>query len=123
MRLLATLGLVLLAALTVSFHSWWLPLATAALLGLFALIRRLPTQSRVRRASMAAMAKVGSVAGIGALLVAALVQTPWVPHEQIETKTSTVTGYVLSVDPGYLNVLTDEHKFVIVLSGDVLSRT
>lgn len=121
-RLLATLGVVILAALTVSFHRWWLPLATAALFGLFALIRRLPEQHRLRRVSMAAMARVGSVAGIAVLLVAALVSTPWVPREQIETKTGTVTGYVLSVDSGYLNVLTDEHEFVILISGDVISR-
>ena len=27
------------------------------------------------------------------------------------------------VDPGYLNVLTEDHEFVIILSGDVLSRS
>lgn len=28
----------------------------------------------------------------------------------------------MSVDPGYLNVLTDDHNFVIVLTSDVISR-
>ncbi|CAN5903050.1 hypothetical protein BH23ACT10_BH23ACT10_12100 [soil metagenome] len=57
--LLATLSLVALVAITVSFHSWWLPLATSAVLGAFALIHRLPAQSRLRHASTAAIANVG----------------------------------------------------------------
>ncbi len=118
--LLATLGLITLVALTVSFGSWWLPLATAAVLGMFALIRRQPPQ---RRMWTAAMTRVGSVSAVAVLLVAALVQTPWVPRERIETTDGTVTGYVLSVDSGYLNVLTDDHEFVILVTGDVLSRT
>lgn len=120
--LLATIGIVSLAGLVVSFHTWWLPLATGAVLGTFALIRRLPPQNRLGRAAAAAMARVGWVVGLAVLLVAALVQTPWVPREQIETTDGTVTGYVLSVDSGYLNVLTDEHEFVILLSSRVLSR-
>lgn len=120
--LLSALGLVTLAALTVSFRLWWLPPATAAVLTALALIRRLPPAHRLRRASTAALAKAGWVAGVAVLLVAALVQTPWVPREQIGTTDGTVTGYVLSVDSGYLNVLTTEHEFVILVSGDVLSR-
>lgn len=42
------------------------------------------------------------------------------PHEVIET--GTIAGHVLSLDPGYLNVLTDDHEFVILISGDVISR-
>lgn len=63
------------------------------------------------------------MARVALLLVAALAQTPWVPAEQIETTDGTITGYVLSVDPGYLNVLTDEQEFVILISSDVRSRT
>lgn len=120
--LLATVGSVTLVALVVSFHSWWLPLATGAALGTLALIRRLSPQNRLRRAAAGAMVRVGWVAGVAVLLVAAFVQTPWVPREQIRTTDGTVTGYVLSVDAGYLNVLTDEHDFVILLSSRVLSR-
>ena len=121
--LLATLGSVTLIALTASFQTWWLPVATLAVFGALALVRALPLQERLRRASSSLMARVGWVAGVAVLLIAALVQTPWVPHEQIETTDGTVNGYVLSVDSGYLNVLTDDHKFVILISGDVLSRT
>lgn len=121
--LLAALGLVILIALTLSFHSWWLPPATAAVLGTFALTHRLRPLHRAHRAARAAMASAGWVAGLAVLLVAALVQTPWVPREHINTRSGTITGYVLSVDPGYLNILTDQHEFVILLSSDVLSRT
>ena len=121
--LLAALSTVLLVALTVSFHSWWLPPAALVLLAVFALIHRLPAEHRVRGATARVMARVGVVTGLAVLLVAAFVQTPWVPHERIVTTDRTITGYVLSVDPGFLNVLTDDHEFVILVSADVLSRS
>ncbi|MGO2005429.1 hypothetical protein, partial [Arthrobacter rhombi] len=114
--------LVTLAALTVSFEVWWLPVAVAAVFGLFALIRMLSSKNPVRRAFAKAMASVGWVSGISLLLVAAFVQTPWVPLEHIETTGGPLTAYVLSVDSGYLNLLTEDHEFVIVNSGDVISR-
>lgn len=56
------------------------------------------------------------------LLVAAFGQTPWVPQEQIKTNEGTITAYVLSVDSGYLNILTDDHDFVILNRSDIISR-
>ncbi|MBG0737965.1 hypothetical protein IV500_00730 [Paeniglutamicibacter antarcticus] len=116
------LGTVTLIALTGSFRLWWLPLATAAVFGAFALIRILPQKSRLRRLFSLAMASIGWVAGVSVLLVAALVQTPWVPQEEINTTNGTIVGYVLSVDSGFVNVLTGGHRFVILNSGDVISR-
>ncbi|MDJ0312569.1 hypothetical protein [Arthrobacter sp. H35-D1] len=120
--LATTLGSVTLIALTVSFKIWWLPAATAAVFVAFVLIRKVSVKHLVRRLFARAMASVGWVAAAAVLLVAAFVQTPWVPHEQIKTTNGAVSGYVLSVDSGYLNVLTDEHEFVILNSSDVLSR-
>ena len=120
--LTTTLAVVTLLALTISFKIWWLPPATAAVFVAFVLIRRLSLKHWLRRMFTLAMASVGWVAGVALLLVAAFVQTPWVPQEQIKTTTGTVIGYVLSVDSGYLNVLTDGHEFVILNSADVLSR-
>ena len=116
------LGTVTLAALTVSFRSAWLPATAIAVLGLLALVHRLPERHRLRRASLALMGRVGAVVGVTVLLVAVFTSTPWVPHERIETTDGTVTGHVLSIDSGYLNVLTDEQRFVILVSGDVISR-
>ncbi len=120
--LLATLALVILAALTVSFQLWWLPFAALAVFALLALIRRLPQRQGLRRAATAVIARVGLVSGVAVLLIAATVQTPWVPREQITTADGTMTGFVLSVDPGFLNILTADHRFVILNSGDVVSR-
>ncbi len=120
--LLATLTLITLVALTTTFRHWWLPVATVAVFAAILLIRRLPLQHRVRKVAESILARVGLVTGVAVLLVAAFVRTPWVPHEAIQTKEGPINGYVLSVDPGYLNVLTDSGEFVIVISGDVLSR-
>ena len=120
--LLSALGMVMLVALTSSFSLWWLPTGSAAVFGVIALIRFLPSGNPLRHGVAVVMARVGWVAAIGVLLLAALGQTPWVPRESIETVDGTISGYVLSVDSGYLNVLTDDRKFTIVISGNVLSR-
>ncbi len=39
-----------------------------------------------------------------------------------EGKPATMTAYVLSVDSGYLNVITVDQKFAIILTKDVLAR-
>lgn len=120
--LLSTLALATLAALTMSFHAWWLPLTTVAAFGLLAVLRALPLPKHLREVSAGLVSRVGLVAGIAVLLIAAFVKTPWVPHEHIETTEGTISGYVLSVDSGYLNILTEDHEFMIVVSGDVISR-
>ncbi|WP_147453961.1 hypothetical protein [Tessaracoccus antarcticus] len=122
MGLAATVSLVILVTITASFHSWWLPVAASAVLVSFSLIRRLPPDHRLRRVWFAVVVRASAVAGAAVLVLAAFLQTPWVPHEVIGTTDGTITGYVLSVDSGYLNVLTDDHVFVILLSSDVTSR-
>ncbi len=116
------LGLLLTVAITVSFGSWWLPVGAGALLAVLALVRRLPARHLLRRASIALVVRAAQVAGVAVLVAAALIETPWVPREHIETTDGPLTGYVLSVDSGYLNVLSDDHEFVILLNSDVLSR-
>lgn len=56
--LLLALGLVAFIALAVSFKFWWLPVATAAVFGVYALIRLLPKKNRVRRGSTILLANV-----------------------------------------------------------------
>lgn len=117
------IGLILMVALTLSGGRWWLPVAAAAVLGVFALLRWLPAGHAARRWSAVLISRVGMVGVTIALLGAVLVPTPWVPRERIETTSGTVTGYVLSVDSGFVNVLTDDHEFVILRSDEVLSRS
>ena len=100
--LLAVLGVLVLVALTMSFHLWWLPVATLAVFLVFLLIRRLPEGNALRRTVAKSLARVGLVTGLATLLAAAFVQTPWVPQEQITTKGgTTITGHVLRVDSGW----------------------
>ena len=117
-----TVALVILVTITASFQSWWLPVAAVAVLVSFVLIRRLPAEHPLRRAWWAVVMRASGVAAAAVLVIAAFLQTPWVPHEQIETTDGTISGYVMSVDSGYLNVLTDDHQFLILISGDVISR-
>ncbi len=120
--LLTTVGFVILVAVTVSFRLWWLPVATAAALGALALIHHMPSESHLRQASVKVIGRAGAVAGVAVLLTAAFTHTPWVPQEQIQTTDGTIAGYVLSVDSGYLNVLTEDQEFKILVSRDVISR-
>ncbi len=117
-----TVAVVILVTITASFSSWWLPLAAVAVLVSFGLIRRLPADNPVRRVWWAVVARASGVAAAAALVIAAFLTTPWVPHEVIETTDGTINGHVMSVDSGYLNVLTDDHEFIIVISSDVISR-
>lgn len=120
--LLGGLALSTLASLTLTYRAWWLLPATAAVLGLLALIHRRQSGAPLRRLLAATIERIGWVVAIAALVVALITQAPWVPREKIETTDGTITGYVMSIDPGYLNVLTDDHDFVIVLTSDVISR-
>lgn len=120
--LFLALALVVTVALTLSFASWWVPVAAAFGMLLLVLLRRLPPSNGVSRMLTAVLSRIAPIAAIALLLLAAVVPTPWVPHERIGTVDGTVTGYVLSVDSGYINVLTDEHEFVIIPSSDVRSR-
>ncbi len=122
MLLAAVVGLVILITLTASFGSWWLPVTATLVLVSFVMIRRLPEANKVRKLWAAIILRAVGVAGAAVLVVAAFLQTPWVPHEVIETTNDTINGYVMSVDSGYLNVLTDDHEFVIIVSSDVISR-
>lgn len=117
------LSMAMLLALTVSFDLWWLPVAVVAMLGVLALVRRSAPQSLANRVLIASLARVGVITAVGVLLVAAFGQTPWVPLEKIETTSGTVNGYVLSVDPGFLNVLTTDHRVKILISRNVLARS
>lgn len=120
--LVAGLSMVLVFALTVTSRLWWLLPSIVVVFGLLALSRRLTAKNRLRAAVSTALARVGWLVPIALLIVAAFVQTPWVPQEQIDTTQGLVVGYVLSVDSGYLNVLTESSEFVIILSDDVISR-
>lgn len=120
--LTTTVSFVILVTVTASFKAWWLPVTAGALLVILVLARRLREDRPLRRWLSAVVVRASGVAAVAVLVIAAFQQNPWVPHEEIDTTDGIVTGYVMSVDSGYLNVLTDDREFVILISGDVLSR-
>src|SRR5699024_4669387 len=63
----AVVGLVVLVALTVSYLLWWLPVATAAVFGLFVVIHSLPRRFPLRRVLAMTLRRVGVVSGVGVL--------------------------------------------------------
>lgn len=112
-----------LVALTLSDRVWWLPAAAAAGFAGLVMLRRLSNTSLPRRILTGMNRRVGLLGAIGVLCVAAVVQTPWTPREEITTKQQTFSGYVLSVDSGFVNVLTaKQHQFRIIPSSEVISR-
>lgn len=115
-------SVVVLVALTVSYRDWWLPVTTAAVFGVLVLIHALPRRFPIRRMLALTLRRVGLVSGVGVLLAAVFIDTPWVPKEHIETTTGSLDAYVLKVDSGYLNVLTDQHEFRILPSDNIIAR-
>lgn len=99
------LGVTTLIAITASFGTWWLPVASAAQLLAFALIRRLPPTGPVRKTMYGLMARVGWVTGAGVLVVAVMTGTPWVPLEQIETT---------DAPPGFCKITRPSNERVIL---------
>lgn len=122
LALLTGLGVALMVGLIVSERIWWPLPATVALFGILALARLLPRARGLRHGLSALLASIVWLIPAAALVLAAVIPTPWLPEERIVTVDGPVRGYVLSVDSGYLNVLTDDQEFVILLTSDVISR-
>lgn len=110
-------------ALVSTAHSWWVFVGAAVVAVLFVVARRFLHHGRVHDIMQFALTRVGPTALLGALVLAAIVRIPWVPLERIETDDATLTGYVMASDPGFLKVLTeDERELLIIVEGAVSSR-
>ncbi|WP_285749729.1 hypothetical protein [Lentzea sp. NBRC 105346] len=119
-RAATLLGLVVAVAMlvshTISYHRWWLPAGAAVIAAGLLFVKKEPVHFVLR---WFAWLMSGA-----ALVVAAIVTTPWVPLERIETKTGTHEYYVMETSPGFLKVIgAQDHKFAILRADDVLSRT
>ena len=120
-----TLALLIAAAVALSatYRYVWVPIS-AVVVGLLVVAMRLFWRHGVlRRFTEFVFRRATLIAGIGLLAIAGLVETPWVPLEDVVTKTGTVHGYVLKAEPGFLTVLTEPDRQVRVLTtADVLDR-
>ncbi|WP_235921885.1 hypothetical protein [Lentzea tibetensis] len=114
------LALVVLLAMIVShtltYHRWWVPVGAIGLGAVLLFVKRAPVRFVLRWFTWL-------IAG-AALVVAAVVATPWVPLERIEISDGTGEYYVMETSPGFLKVLdARDHEFRILRAEDVRSRT
>ncbi len=117
-----TLGITLFVLIR-SYGMWW-PLAIVfAVTGSLIVAALLPESARTRKI----LSKVGRNAGTlmvaSFLLLAVLINTPWIPREQIETDDGKIYGYVLQENAGFIKVLTDDHDVVFVKVDNIEART
>ena len=121
--LLAATMVAASGALISTAHAWWV-LAGASTVAVILILARLfwhhgPVHRIVRFASR----RIGAIAVLAALLLAAVVRTPWVPLEHIEIGDERVTGYVMSSEPGFLKILpADDRELLIVADTAVTHR-
>lgn len=109
------------AALLWTYRLWWV-LGVAALIGLilFVLLRTRRENARFAHWFLRSSALIVTIA---ALTLAAVVQDPWVSLEHIQTKHGLVEGYVMENPPGFLKVLTEAGREVVILdTADVTGR-
>lgn len=110
-------------ALVKTFAWWWLVVAAVVVAGLVTVGRLLWRRGMGRTIVRGILHHAGITAVIAILILAAVVRTPWTPKEEITTTDGVVTGYVLKVESGYLQVLTSgDRKMEIVVGSDVVAR-
>ncbi|MDR6598652.1 hypothetical protein ACFFSW_08365 [Saccharothrix longispora] len=121
---LATAVLVaFLVAHVLTYHRWWVPVGAVVLTVLVVVVERLRRRPGLTGVVTFVLRRFGYVVGAVALVVAALVATPWVPLERIGTD-EPFEGYVMETSPGFLKVLgAQEREFRILRAEDVRSRT
>lgn len=109
--------------LVISAPAWWLLVGAAVVAASIVFVRLVRHRGRVHAIVFFLLRRVGVMALLGALVLAAVVQTPWVPLERIETEDGPLTGYVMASDPGFLKVLTEhERELLILVESTVVSR-
>ena len=123
-----TLVLVVLVALLIShvktYHRWWVPAGAVALAVVLVLLERAHRHPRLRDPITFLLRRSGVSVMVTALVVAAVVATPWVPLERVETAGGTHDYYVVDTSPGFLKVLgAEDREFEILRTDEVESRT
>ncbi|MEU5690447.1 hypothetical protein [Actinosynnema sp. NPDC020468] len=120
--LVVTVLVAFLVAHVLTYHHWWVPAAAVVLAAALAVVARRHREGERGPASFV-LHRIGWIVGGLALVVAAVVATPWLPRERVETTTGTIEAYVVETSPGFLKVLqADDREFRILRDDDVRSR-
>ncbi len=115
--------LTVLVVLIRTFQMWW-ALVSAVLLTIVLVLIGYLWRKGTARPLLAQLGKhVGIFLAVAALILSAVIQTPWMARERIETPVEVIYGYVLENNPGFLKVLTDDREVIILPDVDVTSRT
>ena len=123
--LLLLIAVVAVVAHIATFHSWWLLWVMFGVGGLiFGIVYSVQAGGGLRRAALWTTRHLVALVGLAMLLGAATISTPWVPMERIEMRDGKeLRGYVMQAEPGYLKVLTEHERELLILTDqDVRSR-
>ncbi|MEJ2853633.1 MULTISPECIES: hypothetical protein [unclassified Saccharothrix] len=120
--LAVTVLVAFLVAHVLTYHQWWVPVAAVGMAAALAVIAVRHRDNEPGPAKFV-LRRIGWIVGAVALVVAAVVGTPWVPGERIETNDGTIEAYVVETSPGFLKVLVaEDREFRILRDEDVRSR-
>lgn len=114
--------LVTLLVLIHSYQMWWPLVASAALMVILIVVNRVWASGRAHEL-LTDLGKHTGLLFLGSLLLLALVvDTPWMPREEITTEQGVIHGHVLEASPGFLKVLTDEKEVLILTDSEIVKR-
>lgn len=115
----------LLATMYVLFRSfglWW-PIVVSLLLTGALVVAFHVWSSGKAHIFLGRLGKHTGLLLLGSLLVLALlVDTPWMPREEITLKDRVVYGHVLEASPGFLKVITDDKEVLYFTDAEVERR-
>lgn len=106
-----------------TFRSWWVSLTGGVVAAVLVAIRLIWRHGIAHRAVAWILGSIGALTATAVLLLAALIDTPWMSREELVLPDGPVEGYVLEAEPGFLKVLTDDHDVRIIPTGEVSART
>lgn len=110
-------------ALALTYGYLRVPIGAAVLGVLIAAVKHWFADGMSGRTVDFAVREAGTIAAVAVLLLAAVERTPWSPAERLHTKSGVVTAHVLKVESGFLTVLTESDREVLVLTtSEVLRR-
>ncbi|ACU35125.1 hypothetical protein [Actinosynnema mirum] len=119
----AVVLLAFLVAHVLTYRGWWVPLAAVLLGGVLLLVERARRNPAAQGVVTFLLRRFGVLVLGAALLVAAVVGTPWVPLERIELVDGELRGYVVETSHGFVKVLEAEHReFRILRTDEIRSR-